>query len=127
MTAKARSTCRKCGQSLPARTPSTIGRPLDYCSTGCRRAAEHELRRLDTQLLTAEAEITALRLALIPQPLTGLQARLDWWTSETTRLEARMAHLLDDNTDTDPKEPPSDAQTEPTPIDRATRHRPKRD
>jgi len=47
-------TCRSCG--APVTQPST-GRPRTYCSTGCRRLAEHDIRR-------ANGAITALENAL---------------------------------------------------------------
>ena len=35
--------CVKCGKSIE--TTATTGRPPDYCSTACRRAAEYEINR----------------------------------------------------------------------------------
>ena len=39
--------CLKCRTPL---TPTAAGRPPSYCSTGCRRAAEYELRRIQRHL-----------------------------------------------------------------------------
>lgn len=50
--------CLKCGGKL--KRPAT-GRPPKFCSTGCRRAAEYELRRLQRRLEALEERASALR------------------------------------------------------------------
>ena len=50
--------CVKCGISL---TKPAAGRPPRYCSTACRRAAEHEIRRLNRHLERLETEAEGLR------------------------------------------------------------------
>ena len=45
--------CLKCRTPL---TPTAVGRPPSYCSTGCRRAAEYELRRIQRHLERLEAQ-----------------------------------------------------------------------
>lgn len=45
--------CRKCGRDLAK--PRT-GRPPRWCSTGCRRAAEYEITRLQRRLQSLEDE-----------------------------------------------------------------------
>jgi hypothetical protein len=48
-------TCFTCGQELH-RAPT--GRPGRYCSVGCRRATEHEIRRLDRKLEQLDTQLT---------------------------------------------------------------------
>jgi hypothetical protein len=45
--------CVKCERPLK---PTGVGRPPSYCSTGCRRAAEYELRRIQRHLERLEAQ-----------------------------------------------------------------------
>jgi len=52
--------CRKCGSELPTRTGR--GRPAVYCSTGCRRATEYELRRVQKALEDIEEQARWCRL-----------------------------------------------------------------
>ena len=51
--------CAKCGEPLPARAKT--GRPAIYCSEGCRRSAELELRRLQRRLEALEVRGSELR------------------------------------------------------------------
>src|SRR5687768_17907774 len=53
-------TCRKCGAELPE--AAGPGRPRSYCSVGCRRAAELEVRRLQRALENTEDMIRQCRL-----------------------------------------------------------------
>lgn len=46
-------TCKKCGRNLAK--PRT-GRPPRWCSTGCRRAAEYEITRLQRRLERLEEQ-----------------------------------------------------------------------
>src|SRR6185436_20742680 len=54
--------CRKCGGPLPE--SHATGRPADYCSEGCRRAAAVEIRRLVRALERLTDRTTDIRLAL---------------------------------------------------------------
>ena len=51
--------CLKC--QAPLERPE-VGRPPSYCSTGCRRAAEYELRRLQRAIEGLEEYARNLRL-----------------------------------------------------------------
>jgi hypothetical protein len=72
--------CLKCRAPL---TPTDVGRPPTYCSTGCRRAAEYELRRIQRHLERLEA-----------------QRESPFFVKDTERaiaaLEARLRTLLED-------------------------------
>ena len=72
--------CLKCRTPL---TPTATGRPPSYCSTGCRRAAEYELRRIQRHLERLEA-----------------QRQSPFFVKDTERaiaaLEARLRTLLED-------------------------------
>jgi hypothetical protein len=89
-----RSTCRKCGADLPARPPGA-GRPREYCGTGCRRAAEYEIRRLNSAIEVMEKALRDCRV--------GWNFRGDHdvprYREELERLETRMRNLLDDPTE----------------------------
>jgi hypothetical protein len=100
-------TCRKCGVGLPTR--SGPGRPAVYCSRGCQRAAEYELRRAQDAVASVEKNIRVHREWLATQPFYGLGCcgkaeavtrQLDWLDGERQRLEGRMKVLLDDPEDT---------------------------
>ncbi len=49
------------GTPLP---PSATGRPPTYCSVGCRRTAEYELRRLDRRLGSLEVQRDTIQVRL---------------------------------------------------------------
>lgn len=97
-------TCRKCSKPLPER--SGRGRPALYCSTGCRRAAEYEIRRLQATIERLEGKILHHREAialdrsgcgLICCGLVPAQRRhLDVLTEQLAAAEQRFAVLLDD-------------------------------
>ena len=82
------STCRKCGD--PVEQTGGRGRPRSYCSVGCRRAAEREIRRADRAIQQME---DALRWARINN---ADRASLAKYETERVRLEERLAVLLDD-------------------------------
>ncbi len=82
------NTCRKCGG--PVDQTGGRGRPRAYCSTGCRRAAEREIRRADRAI--EQMEDRARWAAINNQPAKQL-AKYD---TERLRLEERLRHLLDD-------------------------------
>ncbi len=50
--------CLKCGKPL---TKPATGRPPSYCSRGCRRSAEHEIRRINRYIERLEIEGEGLR------------------------------------------------------------------
>ena len=89
--------CSKCCRVF--RRPRGSGRAPLYCSTGCRRAAEFELRRLQNRLEAAEAEVLRRRRLLDGygpyEPEDDDHVDLDWWVAEVDRLEARMRELLE--------------------------------
>jgi hypothetical protein len=80
--------CLKCGLQIQV-GEKTKGRPKSYCSIGCRRAAELEIRRLDSRIADLEDQVTRARLPgyLVLTPAEVLHG-------EITRLEARLRHLL---------------------------------
>jgi hypothetical protein len=86
-----RNTCLKCDE--PLQQPTT-GRPALYCSTGCRRAAEYELRRLQRHLEAIEGELRAIRLGRSAWPEHSRKLQ-----NERKRLETRLAELLDTEPD----------------------------
>lgn len=53
--------CLKCPAPVPQ---AGRGRPRDYCSTGCKRAAEFEVRRITRRLERLEDDRSELRLNL---------------------------------------------------------------
>ena len=72
--------CLKCRTPL---TPTAVGRPPSYCSTGCRRAAEYELRRIQRHLERLEAQRES------PMFAAGAERAI-------AELEARLRTLLED-------------------------------
>lgn len=88
--------CVKCGR--PVKKPAT-GRPPDYCSTGCRRSAEFEIRRINRLLEKLEERASRLR----HEPDKGV---MDWahrthaqaladCEAEIVDAEERLRLLLD--------------------------------
>jgi hypothetical protein len=53
------NTCPKCNTPLPSYQGR--GRPPSYCSVGCRRAAEFELRRINNRLERLEDELDSAK------------------------------------------------------------------
>jgi hypothetical protein len=53
--------CRNCGGQLPA-SAGRRGRPLTFCSEGCRRASEFEIRRINNRLGSLEDRLSECRL-----------------------------------------------------------------
>jgi hypothetical protein len=95
--------CRKCGAALAGRAGA--GRPASYCSKGCRRAAEYELRRVQDALAAVEKRAMEHREHVALAPHFGLNCcgrgeavvrHLEWLEEERVRLEQRMRVLLDD-------------------------------
>lgn len=79
------SNCIKCGK--PLEHPTT-GRPRAYCSTGCRRAAEKEIGRLNDRLAQLETMAMQARLG------RGMPGELVRIGQEIDRAEARLRELL---------------------------------
>ena len=94
-------TCVKCFRPL-ARGP--VGRPAAYCSPGCRRAAEYELRRLQRRLERLEDERERWRRAVAgvgfftgsPAYASAMLARVE---AEVAEAEARLRSLLSEGDD----------------------------
>lgn len=92
-----RSECSECG--APIGQPTT-GRPRSYCSALCRRAAEYELRRIQSALGRADRAETGARMgaAVAPSgwtvPDPQAKARAAWWAGECTRLRALLRDTL---------------------------------
>jgi len=77
--------CRKC--SAPIEGTGKPGRPRSYCSVGCRRAAEREIRRADRAIEAMEERARWARI-------NNFDAKQ--YEAERVRLEARLRDLLDD-------------------------------
>lgn len=86
-----RHTCLKCSAVL---NPSGAGpgRPPTYCSTLCRRAAEYEIRRLQT--LLGRAEKAAQDQRLIGNGYGASPTKAKAAEAEIRRLEERLRVLL---------------------------------
>jgi hypothetical protein len=54
------NTCLKCDQPLPE--PASTGRPAVYCSSGCRRAAELEITRLNRRIDALEDRLSHAKM-----------------------------------------------------------------
>jgi hypothetical protein len=78
--------CRSCGIE-PAAEPAI------YCSTACRRVAEHEVRRLDRALERLEADA---RHARNPANLFACEAEEARIAAEIARVTDRLRVLLAD-------------------------------
>jgi len=97
------TTCAKCGGELSR--PAT-GRPPRYCSVGCRRATEFELRRLQGRLDAADEEVRAWAHEASVAPARGsppfvrsratCERSLAYREGQRDKLEVRMRDLLDD-------------------------------
>lgn len=79
------STCRKC--QAPIEATGKPGRPRSYCSVGCRRASEYEIRRADRAVESMEERARWARI-------NNFEAKQ--YDAERLRLEARLRLLLDD-------------------------------
>jgi hypothetical protein len=55
--------CRYCRTWLP-NAKDNVGRPTDYCGSGCKSAARAERQRIDRHLAQREAELLDLRRAV---------------------------------------------------------------
>ncbi len=82
--------CR-CGKLLEQ--PAGAGRPSTYCSVGCRRAAEYEIRRLDKLLARFEGRLSDLRLGVFS--FEGAEIETAQLNAEIELAHSRMVALLD--------------------------------
>ena len=95
--------CRYCG--TPLAKPKR-GRPPRYCSVGCRRASEYEVRRCNRRLETLEAErdalaVTSAEYAMRDASATAWQrqrhaVRVQAIADQISDYRQRLAELLND-------------------------------
>lgn len=81
--------CKKCGHEI--KDIAEIGRPKIYCGTGCRRAAELEIRRLNNLLAELESILSKKRLGWGACGAHDIEVV----ESEISRQEVRLRTLLD--------------------------------
>lgn len=86
-------TCPKC--RVPVDPVAAANNGKKYCSPACRRAAEHEIRRVNTLLGKLEERASNARLGY-GAPTADSIARLD---AEIERHELRLRDLLGSNDD----------------------------
>jgi hypothetical protein len=90
--------CVKCGTELSV--PET-GRPPRYCSKGCRRAAEYEIRRLQRHLEDLELRERSWRQDADGVGISHgggkgrIEKHLEWHRAEIARVERRVRDLLE--------------------------------
>lgn len=89
------TTCRICGTAIEAKS---TGRPPTYCSTGCRRMSEREIRRLDNTITTLETEARWLRNPARLQMQTDA-AHAEFLAAEIAVARKRLRALLGDEDD----------------------------
>lgn len=92
-----RERCLKCGARLPH---GPGGRPRTYCSVGCRRAAEYEIRRTSRQLEELQKEEARYRrivagIDLPVPPVHIAQRKHSWVVDEIRAMEMRLRELLE--------------------------------
>ncbi|MGH8593515.1 MAG: hypothetical protein ACREV3_06555 [Gammaproteobacteria bacterium] len=90
--------CKSCGVSLPV---NKARRPSDYCSTGCRRAAEFEIRRVNRRLESLETSLSSMRINPDDELMSMIAGctrteRVAAVEAELAMLKARFRELLDD-------------------------------
>lgn len=86
--------CKTCGASLPA---SKGGRPADYCSTGCRKAAEYAIRRIDRRLEVLERALSNIRIGpdcCYSTTMKGKEETIEAYEAEIALQTARLRELL---------------------------------
>jgi len=99
-----RTECAKCGTAL---TRPKTGRPPRYCSTGCRRGVEYDLKPFQGRLSDAEEAIRSWSSPAASAPVNASppfvksKAQCEWQVKgrddERKKLERRMRELLDDD------------------------------
>lgn len=80
--------CAKCKQ--PIKETKSVGRNKTYCSIGCRRAAELEIRRINERLVKLENIAQDYRMG---SPMFCFESEEDILT-EIKRQEVRLVELL---------------------------------
>jgi len=93
--------CRYCSQALPV--ADNKGRPNEYCTSGCRRAAQSERQRLSRHIERLEAETMDLAHAVRRgdsgvMTALGIQSpkgRLEDVLADIALLKERLADLLE--------------------------------
>jgi ribosomal protein L40E len=83
--------CRKCGADLPE--AAGPGRPRAYCSTGCRRAAEYEAKRINKAIEEVEEQVRWCRFGWYSRTKRDIPK----YQEELWRLEARLRAILNDD------------------------------
>jgi hypothetical protein len=84
------NSCLKCGKTIES--GAAPGRPKSYCSVGCRRSAEHEIRRLSARIANLEERAMHLRLAVFTiDHEEGTKI-----AEEIRTAEDRLRHLFED-------------------------------
>ncbi len=83
--------CPKCGAPIP--DAGGPGRPKIFCSTGCRRLAEYEIRRLNETIGKLEDSARSLRNPATLH-LESDALHLDFLAAEIARAEARLRALI---------------------------------
>jgi len=83
-----KTTCVKCGKEIEGQT--TTGRPKDYCSTGCRRAAEYEKNRINSRMGKLEDLLSSARLGCGFDPASDVEKL----KAEIAIYEERLRVLL---------------------------------
>lgn len=99
------TTCRKCACAC-AFGANASGRPALYCSTGCRRAAEYELRRIQTRLAMLENQLSDCKLNRSPimnWDGTSAEERATHLREVIAEEEARFKALLGSNDSQEPE------------------------
>jgi len=90
--------CARCGAGLPGWAGR--GQRPKWCSTGCRRAAEYEVRRLVRRLERLDGRLAELREVKAGVAFSHRRAKVDadvgHYEHERQRAEDRLAELLDE-------------------------------
>jgi hypothetical protein len=98
--------CVVCGARLDDLEGEGPGRPRRYCSEGCRRAREYEIRTVVRAIDRAEDRAQALRFELDfaedsdsyaderRNRRRRRQKKVEWWQGEVERLRGRLRQML---------------------------------
>ena len=88
------TTCKVCGAELLE--PKATGRPPTYCSTGCRRAAEYDVRRCNDVITQLEGRARYLRDPGRIQDANEA-AEAEFLATEIGEARRRLSELLNDD------------------------------
>ncbi len=80
--------CKSCGTKIALKTR---GRPRSYCSDACRRAAEYEIRRVNTRIARLEDTVSNART----DPVTAKLWDIGLIAQEIDLQKARLRELLE--------------------------------